>query len=449
VFAHWPSIFLSGEHISEVCLGQLRRSGVRELLPLGRSGVLRAVEVAGDDPLSVIVAMAVSEDLDRPLILSATRAEAHPQQGVARLRVNAADECDCLLGDGGPLPSLHGDARVVFETSGTEAAPRQVMISRAGLDYQARATADRLQISKEDGCVLPLSVSHAYGFSVLLTAAAVGATVYIEKSPRGALERVASGSATTLDGVPAIYRYLVSRVRVDSRLRRRVRELRLCGCGGDLLGSGLASEFQELIGSPIHDGYGLAEAGPNVSLASPRFARPGTVGKPLPQTEVRIDSSSEILVWSPSVMLGYLGAPELTQEALRADGRLRTGDLGRVDADGFLTVTGRKKHVLLVNGETHSPAVIEDVVCRLPGVVEAVAVGLPADHRRGDRIVVFAQRESPQGPSGEEVERACRSLTPSLRPQEVRMVEALPRTLSGKPDRTTLRRLAAKWPTRR
>ena len=178
----------------------------------------------------------------------------------------------------------------------------------------------------------------------------------------------------------------------------RIREadlsaLRICVSGGGPLPPSIEQAWKALTGHEILSGYGLTEASPVVANNSPRANRPGSIGRSLHNVVVEIRSpegntlsvgeEGEFFVKAPSVMMGYHSRPEETAEAITEDGWLRTGDLGKVDADGYLFITGRAKELIIFGGENIMPLEIENALCLHPAVAEAAVIGVP-DEAKGE-----------------------------------------------------------------
>ncbi len=375
-----------------------------------------------------------------------------------KARLTATSVAEVVDGAGGvPLvlphpaatdPGLPAEAAAVFPTSGSTGRAKLVVLSHDALDYQARETAQRLALSEADAMLVPLPLAHAYGLSILLMWLAGAGRLLLETTftAAGLTGRLLTHDVTTLDGVPSMYSVLFKAAAREPELADRLRRLRVRGIGGDVLHPALAARFDAL-GAGLHDGYGLTEAGPNVAISAPGAVRPGTVGTPLPGSQVRRDpATGELLIDTPSRMLGYLGDPQATAAAFTADGWLRSGDLGDVEPDGHVRVLGRLKEVLIVDGETHAPQLIEDVFRALPGVAEACVLGVrsPDDASgRGDRLVAFVELADPV--SVMDLRTVCRrDLPPRLRPRDIHVDVPMPRTSTGKVDRAALRR----WATR-
>jgi len=345
---------------------------------------------------------------------------------------------------GGEPPLVPEGAGVVFWTSGSTGRPRAVIVSREGVAYQVEATIERMAYEPDDALLVPLSLAHAYGFSLLAVCATLGAGLSVQScfGMPALARRLLDGQVTSLDGVPSLYRLLLARARAVPELRAALAALRIHGCGGDLLPASLAAEWAAVVGRPLLDGYGLSEAGPNVALNGPGDVRQGTVGRPLAGTEVRRDPvSGELLVRSPSVFAGYVDdGREAGEDPRTADGWLRTGDTGAIDAGGYVTIGGRLKDALIVHGETIPPALIEEALAATPGVTGCCVVGVRGGGARGDDVFAFVE-------SGADVRAALRgraraALAPHLRPRHVALVAELPRLAGGKLDRVELRRRA-------
>jgi len=211
--------------------------------------------------------------------------------------------------------------------------------------------------------------------------------------------------------------------------------------GGTALQKSVALEWEKLTNTIISEGYGMTEASPVVSSNPYGASRLGTVGIPVPSTEVRIITEEgevlplgaigEIQVRGPQVMKGYYKKPEETAKTITADGWLNTGDIGMLDSDGYLSIVDRKKDMILVSGFNVYPNEIEDVVAMHPKVLESAAVGIPSE-KSGECVKVFVVKND-KSLSEEELIRHCReNLTGYKVPKEVEFREELPKTNVGK-----------------
>jgi long-chain acyl-CoA synthetase len=213
--------------------------------------------------------------------------------------------------------------------------------------------------------------------------------------------------------------------------------------GGEPLPTALREAFLSRFGVPLYEAYGMTETSLAISLNTPQMHKPGSVGRLIPGMQVRIVDDAgnelpegqpgEIWVKGPMVMKGYHNLPTETAAALTPDGYFKTGDLGRLDADGFLYITGRKKDLIIVAGEKASPREIEEMLMSHPAVAEAAVVG-KKDASRGEVVVAFVIAREGQSPTTEELREFCREqgLAQWKVPREVRIVEDLPRSATGK-----------------
>ncbi|MGX1884858.1 class I adenylate-forming enzyme family protein [Streptomyces sp. NPDC055287] len=353
----------------------------------------------------------------------------------------------CEVSEGPPGPQVTprsvaaqdrfpADTAVACFTSGSTGDPRLVLLSEQSQEYQYRVTAERMGTDDTDQLCLPLPLSHAYGFSVLGMARLTGARLWVETTNDAltVMHRLTSNGITTLDGVPGLYAALLSRLERFPEKRRAFARLRFRGCGGEPLPAWI-EEGCARWGAPLHNGYGLTEAGPNVALNAPGHFHPGTVGLPLPGTEVMIEQSrDELLVRGPGVMSGYFGASRRPQP--RSDGWLATGDQAEWRGPA-LHIVGRLDHRVTIHGETVIPADVEALVSNRCSVGEVV-VDAVVDRRGTTRLgaMVVSAGETDLAPWRVAVRDL---LPPALRPRVVVPVEELPRLTSGKLDRGAVR----------
>jgi long-chain acyl-CoA synthetase len=219
--------------------------------------------------------------------------------------------------------------------------------------------------------------------------------------------------------------------------------------GGMAVQRDVAARWQAVTGTVIAQGYGLTEASPIVAgmpLHVKEFT--GSVGLPFPSTEVAIFDESdhevaagevgEICVRGPQVMAGYWGKPDETAKVMFGDGWLRSGDIGRLDANGYLFIEDRKKDVIVVSGFKVYPNEIEDVATLQPGVREAAAIGVP-DEQSGEVVKLFVVRGDEKLTTADVLAHARRHLTGYKVPRHVEFVASLPKTNVGKVLRRALK----------
>jgi long-chain acyl-CoA synthetase len=259
---------------------------------------------------------------------------------------------------------------------------------------------------------------------------------------------------SVITGVNTLYHALLETPGCGRVASAHPGTLKVAVAGGMAVQSSVAKRWQELMGVPLIEGYGLTEASPIV-CANPLGVREfsGKLGLPVPSAEVSIRDErgaeldlgevGEICVRGPQVMRGYWNAPVETAAALAADGWLRTGDMGWMDSRGYVEFTERRKDVIVVSGFKAYPTEIEDAVMLHPGVQDAGAVGVP-DARSGEAVVLFVVKKDP-ALTAEAVLAHCRQhLTGYKLPRRVEFRERLPKTLIGKILRRELQADAAR-----
>lgn len=386
---------------------------------------------------------------------------ADPAAGrLARAAVDAATGSSAVvmtsLGDGAGLAAGRssmppGDAVIAY-TSGTTGRPKGARLTHANLlaNLEAFGNLDRLRLEPGDVLLGILPFSHTFGLNVTLNAAVeAGACVLaLERfSPGSAAEAIAATGVTVAYGAPGVYAALAA---LAERGPVPLPTLRAAVSGADSLPVGVWEAFADRYGLGIMEGYGLTETAPVVATncASPA-TRPGTVGHPLPGVRVRIAADDgrdrptgeegEILVSGPNVFAGYHGQESATAEILR-DGWLRTGDLGRRDADGYLSIVGRLGDVIIVSGFNVYPPEIEQVLSEHPAVAEAAVVGAP-DARTGERVCAYVVLRPGASVDVETLTAHCRERLARFKlPRELHVVGDLPHTPLGKLRRAELRR---------
>lgn len=224
--------------------------------------------------------------------------------------------------------------------------------------------------------------------------------------------------------------------------------LRVCIGGGMAVQPAVAEEWKQVTGHTILQGYGLTETSP-VAIVNPLGSEfSGSIGLPVSSTEVKIVDDDgkelplgeigEVCIKGPQVMEGYWQRPDETEKVMLTGGWLRTGDVGRMDEDGYVYLEDRKKDMILVSGFNVYPNEVENVVVEMDGILEAAAIGIP-DERSGEKVKIFAVRKDP-GVTEQDVIDYCRDkLTNYKRPRSVEFRDELPKTNVGKILRRALR----------
>jgi fatty-acyl-CoA synthase len=395
--------------------------------------------------------------------LRAEAGEAGPIRAVRQLGTTGAEIsvpplAEAIAAGGartGDVPVRDDDPLLVIFTSGSEAAPKGVVLTHANCFWNNLALSGALPVREDDVVLAMLPQHHIAAWNVQpLLAWWVGATVVLERSfqPRRVLQLIRERGVTCMMGVPTQYRMLADD---DSFRAADLHSVRLALVGGATMPSDLHAEWAAH-GVALTQGYGLTEAAPNVlHLPADEVAdRPGAVGRPYPHVDVRITdprsglevagiATGELQVRGPSVFAGYLGDASATARALE-DGWLRTGDLVHRDADGVYAVVDRLKDIYISGGENVAPAEVERVLARHPLVGEVAVVGAP-DRVWGERGVAFVvPRPGATLSEDELLTHARRHLAAFKVPIHAVLVAALPRSGIDKIARARLRERAAR-----
>jgi len=342
----------------------------------------------------------------------------------------------------------------VLWTSGTSGRPRGVALGVAGFEAHVRAVSERLELDGSEVWLASLSLAHVGGLALVGRAARTGATLLapgaadtatVARALRG--ERPDGGAAPPATHLSLVPTQLERLITLWGSAPPPV-ALRCILVGGAHAPADLVHRATEG-GWPVALTYGMTEMWSQVATAPPdvtRF-RPGTVGRALPATELRIDVVGEILVRGPTRALGYLateiappsGTALHAQPDFTEDAWYRTGDLGRVDDDGFLFVTGRRSDRIVTGGVNVDPAEVEDVLRSHPAVADAGVVGVP-NTEWGETVAAVLV----PSPGGEALDLAAveafvrERLSGPKRPRVWKVTQALPRNANGKLDRRRL-----------
>lgn len=329
----------------------------------------------------------------------------------------------------------------ILYTSGTTGKPKGAMLSHGNVVSNVYATNHHLHMQPEDRllCVLPLF--HVFGQNFIMNASInCGSALYVHErfNLDQAIESIKRDAISIFYGVPTIFVYLLGDQRVQ---RASLSSLRLSFSAAASMPQDVSERWRERLGLPIVEGYGLTECSPFATYNHEYAYRPGSVGTPIENVEVKIFDTDgrevatgelgEICIKGPNVMLGYFGKPEDTREAIR-DGWLRSGDIGRIDEDGYVYVVDRVKDMVNVGGFKVWPREVEEVLFTHPGVKEAAVIGVP-DPVYGEVVKACIVRREGAVVAAEELIELCRSTIAVYKvPREVAFVEQLPKSPTGK-----------------
>ena len=340
------------------------------------------------------------------------------------------------------------DLAVILYTSGTTGVPKGVALSHDNLESNARAAAALHELEREDWAVSVLPLSHSYGLTVMNAGHILGSRAALLRwfNPEEVLRTIQQFRAVSMSAVPTMLLYLLNFPDAE---RFDTGSMRVWGSGAAPLPAEIVEPFERKFGGRILEGYGLTEASPVVSahrLSGPR--KIGSVGQAIPGVEVSIQDDGdrplpvgevgEVCVRGRNVMVGYYRNPEETARTVRA-GWLHTGDMGRLDQDGFLFIVERKKDLIIRGGFNVYPREVEEVLYAHPKVAEAAVVGMK-DELMGEDVLAFVVLRSGERASAEEIGAFCEGRLARFKcPKQIRVVESLPKSPIGKILRKELR----------
>jgi long-chain acyl-CoA synthetase len=341
------------------------------------------------------------------------------------------------------VPREGDDTAVILYTSGTTGRPKGAELTHANLLSNVEVTAtDLVQVGPTDVIFGGLPLFHSFGQTCgLNTAVRAGAclTLVSRFTPERALEVIARDRVTVFEGVPTMY---VALLACPDRTRYDVSTVRVCVSGGAALPVEVLRGFEEAFGCVILEGYGLSETSPVASFNHPdRPRKPGSIGTPIRGVQMRVldpdgaevapGEVGEIAIRGDNVMKGYWGQPQATAEAI-PDGWFRTGDLGRVDEDGFFVIVDRKKELIIRGGYNVYPREIEEVFYQHPDVVEAAVIGL-ADAALGEEVGAAVVVRPGAAATAEDLREYVKAQVAAYKyPRQVWLVDALPKGPTGK-----------------
>jgi fatty-acyl-CoA synthase len=343
------------------------------------------------------------------------------------------------------------EVALIMYTSGTTGRTKGAMLTHGNLWWNNTNAMHNVDVLADDVTLAAAPLFHIGGLNVItLVTLQKGGLVLLHRSfdPAVALADVERHRVTTMFGVPAMLQFMAQH---PSFADTDLSSLRMLLCGGAPCAESLLKTW-ETRGVPILHGYGLTETGPMVSSLAPEYtlSKLGSSGRPPLFTEVRLVEvdgkpvtepgvKGEILTRGPNVIRGYWRNPEATAMAIDPDGWFHTGDVGWMDADGFLTVCDRVKDMIISGGENVYPAEVENVVYEHPGIAEAAVIGVP-DENWGETVCAVVALKAGQRLELEQLrEFASARLARYKLPRRLEVVPALPRNATGKILKTQLR----------
>ena len=340
------------------------------------------------------------------------------------------------------------DLAALLYTSGTTGRSKGAMLTQENLLSNALTLTEIWRFSSQDRLLHALPIFHTHGLFVAtnVTLAAGGSMIFL---PKFDIDRMIAElpRATALMGVPTFYTRLLDDPRLTTDLTER---MRLFISGSAPLLAETHRQFADRTGHRILERYGMTETNMNTSNPYDGERRAGTVGFPLPGVELKITDPEtgaelpdgtigQIEVRGPNVFKGYWEMPEKTAAELRGNGFFITGDLGRIDEDGYLHIVGRNKDLIISGGYNIYPKEIELILDEQPGVLESAVIGVP-DPDLGEAVLAIVVAEPGGAPDLSAIGAATRTaLARFKQPRKFLVVDALPRNTMGKVQKNVLR----------
>ncbi|MEJ8473229.1 malonate--CoA ligase [Roseibium algae] len=340
------------------------------------------------------------------------------------------------------------DLAAILYTSGTTGRSKGAMLSHENLASNARTLVKYWQFGSGDVLLHALPIFHTHGLFVATNCLllAGGSMLFLPKFDLDTALKLLP-RATSMMGVPTFYSRLLSSSDFTQSL---VSHMRLFISGSAPLSAETHKEFSARTGHAILERYGMTETNMNTSNPYDGDRRPGTVGFPLPGVDLRITDpeTAKVLaqgevgiieVKGPNVFQGYWRMPEKTAEELRVDGFFITGDMGRIDEEGYVAIVGRSKDLIITGGFNVYPAEVEAAIDEIAGVAESAIIGVPHPDFGEGVVAVVAPK------NGAKLDKAA--ITPALadklakfkQPKQVHVMDALPRNTMGKIQKNVLR----------
>ncbi len=353
-----------------------------------------------------------------------------------------------------PVEIIDLELASIVYTSGSTGKPRGVMLSHLNLVQNTRSIISYLKLTHQDSVLVVLPFYYIYGKSILNTHIYVGGTLVIENRfafPNVVIQTMKKYQVSGLSGVPSTFTFLLNRSTFPQEI---FPDLRYITQAGGAMAPAITSQVMKIAkDKQIFIMYGATEAAARIAYLEPALLenKLGSIGKAIPNVEVSIindrgekcqaDEVGEIVVRGANIMSGYWNDPEETRKVLKADG-FHTGDLARMDADGFIYIVGRKKDMIKCGAHRISAQEIEAVLLQNPLVYEVAVIGV-VDDLLGEAIKAFIVPENGTPNLVQELKHFCREKLPSFKmPKYFEILESLPKNESGKIMKEELRKIA-------
>jgi long-chain acyl-CoA synthetase len=355
-------------------------------------------------------------------------------------------EFEEMLASAEPVPEVADrsleDTAVILYTSGTTGTPKGAQLTHGNLGRNCEVTHRMVSLTERDVVFGGLPLFHVFGLSCgLNTVVRAGAclTLLPRFEPGKALEMIDRDGVSVFEGVPTMYTALLHQPSAQTSAAT----LRVCVSGGSALPVEVLRGFEERFDCKLLEGYGLSETTAASSFNHPdRERKPGSVGTPVEGVEMKIVDDKgievpqgevgEIVIRGHNVMKAYWNRPEATAEAIDADGWFHSGDLGKVDEDGYYFIVDRKKDMIIRGGYNVYPREIEEVLYEHPAVREAAVIGIPHDEL-GEEVAAVVALKAGEQLSAQDLQAYVKEQVAAYKyPRSIWFVDELPKNPTGK-----------------
>jgi long-chain acyl-CoA synthetase len=377
----------------------------------------------------------------------ADAAETGASEAGAEVILVKPGEFEQLLGEAEPAPEVverdGSDTAVILYTSGTTGKPKGAELTHDNMLNNAQVSRNLFETSEDDVVLGALPLFHSFGQTCTMNACAVsGATLtFIPRfDPAKALEIIERDKVTMFSGVPTMYNAML---HDDSRDQRDTSTLQQCTSGGSAMPGQLLRGFEKAFDCIVLEGYGLSETSPVASFNHPdRERKVGSIGTPIEGVEMKVVDDDgneveqgevgEIAIRGHNVMKGYWNQPDATKEVLDDDGWFRTGDMAKVDEDGYFFIVDRKKELIIRGGYNVYPREIEEVLYEHEAVLEAAVVGVP-DEAMGEEVGAAVVLKQGEDVSADDLKAFVKNEVAGYKyPRKIWFVDELPKGPTGK-----------------
>jgi long-chain acyl-CoA synthetase len=333
------------------------------------------------------------------------------------------------------------DTAVILYTGGTTGMPKGVMLTHENVNHPAHNVAFCERTTEKDRALCALPLHHVFAVVHIMTSTIMSGAC-LEILPGFDMETVLSiieaGQITKFFAVPTVYTRFVA----FDRLEHIMRNIRYCFCSGSAIAVEIMRQWKERTGLKMHEGYGMTETASAVTFNHLHRHVPGSVGTVVPGCEVQIRDAAgniletgkegEVCMRGPNMMKGYLNNPEATIEAFWEGGWLRSGDIGVLDEDGYLTIVDRLKDLIITGGENVYPREVEEAIYLNDGVAECAVIGTP-DKVWGERVVAYVIPKTDVSMTAEGLKTFLKTrLAPFKVPKEYVFTTEFPKSTAGK-----------------